>query len=170
MAPCATLIIWAISICFRPSRKSLTMSWNISPEIWHVIIWTLHFQTDEIRVNLSPFATSDDLPPWIITNLFFQNRTKCICRTIPYRNPFRPLPGTRPYISKWITANTNYFAVNKVIFLSKQNIFQWIGRQCILVDSCSFLCCFGTGNFDKFGWCKLPAPLKLYQWHCARLW
>ena len=42
MAPCVTPVIQAIPICRRASRDSLTMSCNISPEIWRGIVWTFH--------------------------------------------------------------------------------------------------------------------------------
>ena len=142
------------SLTGKPNYELKYFTWNMA---CHYLNFAFPDQTavssDGIRVNLSPFATTDDLPPWILMNLFIQICMKCIRRTISYRNPFRPLPETRPYISKWITASTNYFAVNKLIYLSKQKVVQWIGRQCILdIDSCLFCFCLGTQVFDLYGW------------------
>ena len=91
-APCVTPIIRAISTCWSPLRESLTMICNISPEIWRGIVWQnpdRHvISIDGIPVNLTSSIPSADLPHWFLTNLRIQSCMECICKTIPYRNPF----------------------------------------------------------------------------------
>ena len=93
-----TPVGWAISTYRHPSWESLTMSCNISPEIWCGTALTLQnrgqkvVSSDGIRVNLAPFVPSVDLPPWLLMNLLIQSSMTCIRRAIPCRNPCRPLP------------------------------------------------------------------------------
>ena len=62
MAAWVTSIIREISSCRHPYRESLTMSFNISPEIWRDIVLTLKnrdqkdVSTVGIRANQTPFA------------------------------------------------------------------------------------------------------------------
>ena len=136
MPPCMSLVIGAISICRRPSRESLTMSCNISPEIRHRIVWTLQnpyqkvVSRDGIRVNLTQSTPSADLPPfWLPMGLLIQCYMKCILRANLYRNPFRQHPDIGA-----ICFESNYSKYNTIAVSLQRNIFQWIDRQCRLEE------------------------------------
>ena len=51
----------SISTCCRPSRESLTMSYNISPEIWRVIVWTL--KNPDQKVVSMDYRESNSIRP-----------------------------------------------------------------------------------------------------------
>ena len=127
LAPCVTPVIWAISIWWRPSHESCTMSYNISSEIKPGIVWTKSrpevVSTDDIQVSLTTFAPSGDLPPWLLMNLLIQSCMRCIAGqflTEIHPDHFQKL-GL--YVLKSITANPIHFVVIKTkISLQRQNI------------------------------------------------
>ena len=110
VAPFLTPVIRAISTCWCLSRESLTMSCNISPEIWCGIFLTLQnpdqkvVSTEWFRVNLITFPPAAHLTPWCLINMLIQSCMKCIQREIPSLNPCRPLPEI--YIFKEYLART----------------------------------------------------------------
>ena len=87
-------------------------TWNIA---WDV--WTLPnpdqevISTDGIRVNLTPFASSTDLPHWLLIKLLIQCCMKCIFLTEIQSDHFHKSGSC---VSKSITANIIHFAGSKI--------------------------------------------------------
>ena len=78
-----------------PSRESIKMRCNISPEIWQGIVWSSHYPiqrvvpTDGIRVNQTSFAPSPDLPPSLLMNLSAHSKLhEMYLQGNSCRNPF----------------------------------------------------------------------------------
>ena len=116
-----------IPSCRRPSRDRLTMSYNILHEIWYDIMRTLQnpdqkvVPTDVIRLNLTPFAPSADLPHSRPMNLPIQTYMKCIRRAIPYRNLFRSFPETISFEINYSQYNPFCIQYNKNLFPKKKH-------------------------------------------------
>ena len=129
MAPCVTLVIRAISTCRRPSRGRLTMSCNISPEIWRGVVWTCKIAhqkvvwSDGIRMNLTPFAPSTDISHWLLMNLLTQSCMKCIPRQFLKEIHSSHFHKLQPHVSKSITANATDVAVRHCIYDQDKNLF-----------------------------------------------